>query len=74
MLQKLSVLYYLQSLCPVPPPMDKNAPAIVQLLASPAAPASRFGAIFGLLMVTALMLWIAGIAIRRMQVSYGTET
>jgi hypothetical protein len=72
-LQKLSVLYYLQSLCPVPPPMDKEAPVIIQMLASPAAPASRLGAIFGLFMVTALVLWVARIAIRRMQVSYGSE-
>ena len=74
MLQKLSILYYLQSLCPVPPPIDKDAPAIIQLLASPAAPASRLGAIFGLLMVSALVLWAACIAIRRMQISYGSET
>jgi hypothetical protein len=72
-LQKLSVLYYLQSLCPVPPPTDKSAPAIIQLLLSPAAPASRLGAILGLLVVTALVLWIARIAIHRMQVSYGSE-
>jgi len=72
-LQKLSVLYYLQSLCPVPPPMDKSAPPLVQLLLSPAAPASRLGAFLGLVLVTALVLWVAGIAIRRMQVAYGTE-
>ncbi len=72
-LQKLSVLYYLQSLCPVPAPMDKNAPALIQLLVSPAAPASRVGAILGLLAVTALVLWVACIAIRRMQVSYGAD-
>lgn len=72
-LQKLSVLYYLQSLCPVPAPMDKEAPAIIQLLLSPAAPASRLGAVLGLLVVTALVLWIACIAIRRMQISYGSE-
>jgi ABC-type transport system involved in multi-copper enzyme maturation permease subunit len=73
MLQKLSVLYYLQSLCPVPAPMDKSAPALIQLLLSPAAPASRLGAIAGLLVVTALVLWVACAAIRRMQVSYGSE-
>jgi ABC-type transport system involved in multi-copper enzyme maturation permease subunit len=72
-LQKMSVLYYLQSLCPVPPPTDKSAPAIIQLLLSPAAPATRLGAILGLLVVTALVLWIARLAIRRMQVSYGSE-
>jgi ABC-type transport system involved in multi-copper enzyme maturation permease subunit len=74
MLQKLSVLYYLQSLCPVPAPMDKDVPAIIQLLLAPAAPASRIGAIVGLLVVTALVLWLACIAIRRMQISYGTES
>lgn len=73
-LQKLSVLYYLQSLCPVPPPMDKMAPVIIQMLASPAAPASRPGAVFGLLVVTALLLWVARITIRRMQISYSNES
>ncbi len=74
MLQKVSILYYLQSLCPVPPPMDKDAPAVIQLLLSPAAPASHWGAVLGLLLVTALVLWIARIAIRRIQISYGAES
>jgi hypothetical protein len=73
-LQKLSVLYYLQSLCPVPAPTDKDVPPLVQLLLAPAAPASHFGAIVGLLAVTVLVLWVACLAIRRMQVSYGTES
>ena len=72
-LQKLSVLYYLQSLCPVPAPMDKDAPALLQLLLKPAAPASHAGAIFGIMIVTAAVLWIAVIAIRRMEVSYSSE-
>lgn len=69
-LQKVSVLHYLQSLCPVPAPIDKSAPAVIQLLLSPAAPASRLGAMLGLLALTVLVLWIACIAIRRMQVTY----
>jgi ABC-type transport system involved in multi-copper enzyme maturation permease subunit len=73
-LQKLNVLYYLQSLCPVPLPMDKDAPALVQLFLTPAEPASRIGAILGLLAVTAFVLVIARFAILRMQVSYGAET
>ncbi len=73
-LQKMSVLYYLQSLCPVPAPTDKNMPAVIQLLLAPAAPASKLGAILGLLVVTAIVLWIASLAIRRMQVSYGSES
>jgi hypothetical protein len=72
-LQKMSILYYLQSLCPVPAPMEDDAPTLIQLLASPAAPASRPGAILGLLLLTAFVLWIASLAVRRMQISYGAE-
>jgi hypothetical protein len=72
-LQKMSILYYLQSLCPVPAPMDDGAPTLIQLLASPAAPASRPGAILGLLLLTAFVLWVASLAVRRMQISYGAE-
>jgi ABC-type transport system involved in multi-copper enzyme maturation permease subunit len=73
-LQKVSVLYYLQSLCPVPAPMDKDVPALIQLIFSPAAPASKPAAIAGLLAVTAVVLWLAGLAIRRIQISYGSES
>jgi hypothetical protein len=73
-LQKMSILHYLQSLCPVPAPMDHDAPMLIQLLAAPAAPASTPGAILGLLLLTALVLWIAALAARRMQISYGGET
>jgi hypothetical protein len=72
-LQKVSVLYYTQSLCPVPAPIDSNAPMLIQLLASPAAPASRPGAILGLLLLTTVVLWIAARAVRRLQISYGAE-
>jgi hypothetical protein len=73
-LQKISVLYYVQSLCPVPAPMDSDAPALIRLLAAPAAPASRPGAILGIAVLSALVLWIASRAVRRMEISYGAET
>jgi hypothetical protein len=72
-LQKASILYYLQSLCPIPAPMEADAPALIRLLAAPAAPASRPEAILGLLLLTAFVLWIAGRAVRRMQISYGAD-
>jgi len=72
-LQKMSVLYYVQSLCPFPAPMDNDAPTLIRLLAAPAAPASRPGAILGLLLLTAFVLWIASLAVRKMQINYGTE-
>ena len=73
-LQKLSILYYVQSLCPVPAPMDDDVPTLIRLLAAPAAPASRPGAVLGLLLLTAFVLWIASLAVRRMEISYGAET
>jgi len=72
-LQKMSILYYLQSLCPVPAPLDEDAPTLIRLLAAPAAPASRPRAILGLLLLSAFVLWIASLAVRRMQISYGAE-
>jgi hypothetical protein len=73
-LQKMSILYYLQSLCPVPAPIDDDVPTLIRLLAAPAAPASRPGAILGLLLLTAFALWIGSLSVRRMQISYGAET
>jgi hypothetical protein len=72
-LQRLSILYYLQSLCPVPAPMDADTPTLVRMLMAPAAPASRPEAILGLLLLTAVVLWIAARAVRRMQIAYGAE-
>lgn len=72
-LQKLSILYYLQSLCPLPPPTDKEIPAALQLLLAPAEPAPAALAILGLLGVTVLVLWVASRAVRRLEVNYSTD-
>lgn len=72
-LQKLSILYYLQSLCPLPPPTDKGMPAVLRLLLAPAEPAPAALAVLGLLGVTALVLWVASRAVRRLEVNYSTE-
>jgi ABC-type transport system involved in multi-copper enzyme maturation permease subunit len=73
MLQKLSVLYYAQSLAPVPPLADPNAPALIRLLMSPAEPPSAIAAVAGLLALTAVVLWLAARAVRRLEVNYGTD-
>jgi hypothetical protein len=67
------VLYYVQSLCPVPAPTDQSAPLLVRLLMAPAEPPSAAVAVFGLLGVTALVLWAASRAARRLQINYGVE-
>jgi len=73
MLQKLSVIYYVQALCPVAPPPDPNMPAIMQFLFSPANPPSRLLAVTGLLLVTALVLWLAARAVRKIEINYSTD-
>ena len=72
LMQKASVLYYLQSLCPVPASVAQNAPGLLQLLLAPASPSSRSGAIIGILLITAVVLWLARRAVFRMQISYGS--
>jgi ABC-type transport system involved in multi-copper enzyme maturation permease subunit len=71
-LQKLSVLYYLQSLCPEAAPIDESEP-LLRLLLAPAAPASKGLAIAGLVIVTALVLWAASSAVKRIEINYSTE-
>ena len=73
MLQKVSVLYYVQSLCPVPAPMDPKAPLLIRLLMAPADPPTAMAAVLGLLGVTALVLWAASTAVRRLEINYGVD-
>jgi hypothetical protein len=72
-LQKLSVLHYVQSLCPTPAPMESDAPAFLKLLLAPAEPAETWVAVAGILGVTALVLWLASRAVRRLEINYGTD-
>lgn len=71
--QKMSVLYYAQSLCPVPAPLEPEAPLLVRVLASPAEPASAAVAVLGLLAWTAVVLWAASRAVRRLEIDYGVD-
>ncbi len=73
MLQKISVIYYVQALCPVVPPPDPDMPAIARLLFSPANPPSKVLAVIGLLLVTALVLWLASRAVRKLEINYSTD-
>ena len=65
MLKKISIIYYLESLCPVPLP-----PGPITLLADPAP---IWVSIPGLLVVTAVILVIAGIKLRGMEISYSSD-
>ena len=73
MLQKVSVVYYVQALTPVPTPLDPKAPLLFRLLFAPASPPSTLYAVLGLLAVTVLVLWAASLAVRRLEINYSTD-
>ncbi|MGA2078339.1 MAG: hypothetical protein ABSH52_33030 [Terriglobia bacterium] len=75
LLQQISVIFYLKSLCPVAIPeainVDKNSLlAFLAVNPSPAAPAT---AILGLLILCLLILALSSLQVRRMQIDYGAE-
>jgi len=65
LLKKISVIHYLNSLVPVP--ISEGPFAVV------AEPTPAWISIPGLLIVTALVLFLAGTRIRRMEIRYGSE-
>jgi len=65
LLKKISVVYWLQSICPVP--VSEGPYAIV------AVPAPAWAAVLCLLGLTAALLAVAGFRIRRLQIAYTTE-
>ena len=70
-LQKFSVIYYLKSLCPIE--ADANIEPPFSMLVVNADPISPAIAIFGMLAFTALVLVVAALQVRRMEINYGTE-
>jgi hypothetical protein len=65
LLKKISVIHYLNSLVPVP--ISEGPFAVV------AEPTPAWISIPGLLIVTALVLFLAGTRIRRMEIRYGSD-
>jgi hypothetical protein len=71
LLQKFSVIYYLKSLCPIEAPPGIGPPFSLLLVnADPIAPGL---AISGILLFTILVVVIAALQVRRMEINYGTD-
>ena len=69
MLKKISVIFYLQSLCPLPVPAQGDF-AFLAVLAEP-TPAHL--AVPGLLLLTAAGLFLAARQVRKLEINYGAE-
>jgi hypothetical protein len=65
MLKKISIIHYLHSLVPVP--VNEGPFAII------GEPTPSWIAISGMLIVTAIVLGLASVRIRRMEIYYGSE-
>ena len=72
-LRKISVIYYLKSLCPVEVPMQKGVPAPIAMLALNVDGATPVVAIVGLLALSAVVVFIATRRIKRMEINYSTD-
>lgn len=69
LLKKISVIFYLESLCPVRVPFEGPG----QLFAISSAPSPVWVALPGLLLLTFAVVALAAVRIRRMEISYGSE-
>jgi hypothetical protein len=72
-LKKVSIIFYLQSLCPIVASPDPNMNRFLKLLVSAAEPVSAPVAIIGLLAVTAIVLMLAGRLARGLEINYSTD-
>lgn len=72
-LKKISVIFYLQSLCPTVAAPESDTPALLRFLISTAAAPPPWLAIAGLMAVTLVVLAIAAMRARRLEINYGTE-
>lgn len=73
LLKKISVIYYLKSLCPVEISLDPGMPPLFALLVSNPEPVSRYIAILGLLALSVVVLFAAAKRVRRLEINYGTD-
>lgn len=71
-LQKFSVIYYLKSLVPITAPANaEDAPFV--LLTVNADPVPAVVAIGGMILFTLLVIFVAALQVRRMEINYGTD-
>ncbi|MCL5282638.1 MAG: hypothetical protein M1376_22355 [Planctomycetes bacterium] len=73
-LRKISMIYYLQSLCPMSAAPGQDVPPLVRLLISPVQPATRSVAVLSIVILTGVVLVAAARLSRRMEINYSDDT
>lgn len=72
-LKQASIIFYLQSLCPVVASTPGDLSVLLRLLLSSAEPPAPWVAITGLLVVSTVVLVISAFRARKLEINYGTE-
>jgi hypothetical protein len=72
-LKKISVIFYLQSLCPVVPPTDTTMPAVLASLVSASEPASPALAVGTVSVLAVAVLFFAARLSRQLEINYSVD-
>ena len=72
LMKKISMIYYLQSICPVTASQD-NLPPLLGLLISPTQPATTLTAIIRIVLLTLFVLVLASFIARKLEINYSTD-
>ncbi len=73
LLKKISIIYYLKSLCPVEIPLDPGMPPLLALLVSNPQPISVYISVLGLLALSVLVLFVCTRRVRHLEINYTTD-
>jgi len=72
-LRKVSLIFYLESLCPVAAPPDVQLPVVWKLLISTVDPATPSAAILGIFLLTLLVLVASALRARKLEINYSSD-
>jgi hypothetical protein len=72
-LKQISLIFYLQSLCPVVAAPETGMPLPIMVLIASAKPATTTAAVGGVLVFTLLVLLAAAFQSRRLEINYGAD-
>ena len=73
LLKKISVIYWLQSICPIPMPAPKGTSGIAALLVIDIDPAPTHLAVINLLLIAAFVVVWAAMRAKKLEISYGAD-
>ena len=72
-LKKISIIYWLQSICPIPMPAPQGTTGIAALLVIDIDPAPTHLAVINLLLIAAFVVVWAAIRAQKLEISYGAD-